>query len=777
LACSLSAANATAILVKRINRLKAKSIFFFYRLLQAVLSPLVLLYFLLRCIQNRRYFPTLSERLGLLPREYQQTVCGAIWFHAVSVGEVIAISPLVDRLRQEFPCAPIFISTATLAGYTTATSKFKTNVFYAPLDYVFAVRHVLRTIRPSLLVVAETEIWPNLFRETKRTACGLAIVNGRISDKMAPTYQKWCWFFRHVLSHCDRIVVQSEEQRARFLAAGAPPERVSVGGNIKYDFNPFDSSAWLADFKGDSKLWIAASTTADDRVAEEDFVINCAQHLSGWKVVIAPRKPDRFEEVAHKLERSGLTFSRRSKNELFGDVLLLDTIGELSGIFGLADTVFMGGSLAERGGHNILEPAYFSRPIVVGPHMENFREIADEFRHCSAFIEIQGPSDLKAALLRASVDPLLGQRAKACADARRGAVDRVFTALNTIYRNATARYRRSLPGILFLWPFAQLWCLFRRRPVREQESLGVRVVSVGNITVGGTGKTPLVQYVAERFKDRGYRPGILSRGHGRSSHLDHLLLEPHAEASVIHTGDEAQIFLRSGVAYVGIGKDRITTGRLLKEKFNIDAFILDDGFQQFRLARDLDLVLIDAMNPFGDENLVPLGRLREPLLALQRASAFVITRTECNRPVDGIERRLREHNAHAPIFRSRVVPEAWVNYGTGETYPPTEIPFLRPLAFCGLGNPLSFWRTLDQLGIHPKEKVEFDDHHRYSAREIRRMGLLVKALNLDALLTTEKDVVNFCESTESIVAPAQVLWLKIGLEIDKEAEFLKLLFP
>ena len=177
------------------------------------------------------------------------------------------------------------------------------------------------------------------------------------------------------------------------------------------------------------------------------------------------------------------------------------------------------------------------------------------------------------------------------------------------------------------------------------------------------------------------------------------------------------------------------------------------------------------MKPFGDEDIVPLGRLREPIDAVRRASAFVITRTECNRPADGIEKRLREYNPDAPIFRSRVVPQAWVNFTTGDVYAPGNIPFKKTLAFCGLGNPQSFWRTLDSLNIHPLQCVDFDDHHRYTAREIQRMGLLVKALQLDALLTTEKDVVNFCESTEAIVAPAKILWLKISLEIENEAEF------
>jgi tetraacyldisaccharide 4'-kinase len=719
----------------------------------------------------------MPQRLGFLPFEYQQTVCGSIWFHAVSVGEVFAIAPLVERMRSEFPCSVVFVSTTTLTGYAAAVSRFHTNVFYSPIDYVFAVRKVLRTIRPGLLVVAETEIWPNLFREAKRTGCGLAIVNGRMSDAMSSRYRAWRFLFGPVLSCCDRIIVQSEEHQARFQAAGAPANRVTIGGNIKYDFEPRDSSSWLAAFKGDSRLWIAASTTADDRVAEEDFVIDCARGLPGWKLVIAPRKPERFDEVAHKLERARLNFSRRSRGELYGDVLLLDTMGELGGIFGFADAVFMGGTLAERGGHNILEPAYFAKPIVVGPHMENFREIAHEFRAASAFIEIQSAAELREAILRAAADPSLGARGKACADSRRGAVDRVTSGISEVYRNATPRYRRSLPGILFLWPFSQLWRAFRRRPGRKPESLGVRVISVGNITVGGTGKTPLVLYLAQKFKERGFRPGILMRGHGRISHHDQLTLSPNEEVSVTHTGDEAQIFLRSGLAHLGIGKDRIKTGRLLKEKFQLDAFILDDGFQGFRLARDLDLVLIDAMNPFGDEDLVPLGRLREPIAGVARASAFIITRTECNWPTAGIERRLRQHNPEAPIFHARAVPEAWVNASTGEGYPPAALPFKRTLAFCGLGNPQSFWRMLERLNVHPLEKVDFADHHRYSAREIRRMGLLVKALNLDALLTTQKDLVNFCESTDSIVTPAQILWLKIGFEIDEEARFLELLFP
>ena len=201
--------------------------------------------------------------------------------------------------------------------------------------------------------------------------------------------------------------------------------------------------------------------------------------------------------------------------------------------------------------------------------MENFREIAAQFRACEAFIQIEGASELKAAILRAADQPAMGVRAKACAESRRGAVDFAVLILSDVYRNSTAHYRRSLPGLIFLWPFAQLWYLFRRRPVAQQEKLNGFVISVGNITVGGTGKTPLVLYLAEQMREHGHSPGILTRGHGRSSPHERLLLKPYAETSVLHTGDEAQIFLQSGVAHLGIGSDRITTGRLLQEQYKL----------------------------------------------------------------------------------------------------------------------------------------------------------------------------------------------------------------
>ena len=195
---------------------------------------------LLRCLGNRAYLASLRQRFGLLPASFRQTMPGAIWLHAVSVGEAISAVELVRQLRQCLPRSPVFVSVSTLAGFETASRKLRdlASVFYAPVDYVWAVRRVLRCLRPSLVIVMETEIWPNLFRETKRTGAGLMLVNGRISDRAIGRYRALRWFFGGVLAPVDLVLAQSEAMRQRFLRIGAPPERVRVGGNLKYDLQP-----------------------------------------------------------------------------------------------------------------------------------------------------------------------------------------------------------------------------------------------------------------------------------------------------------------------------------------------------------------------------------------------------------------------------------------------------------------------------------------------------------------------------------------------------------
>src|SRR5215475_2259651 len=227
--------------MKRAKRLKTKGIYFLYRALQAFGLPVVLLYFLFRGLRNRGYWNSLRQRYGLLPRSFKQTGPGAIWLHAVSVGEILACLEFLRRLRAAFPQTRIFVSCSTIAGKTAADDKtagLADGVFYAPVDYAFAVRRVLRTLQPSVVVVAETEIWPNLFREVRRTGAGLLLVNGRISDRAFPRDLRWRSIFAAVLPHVDTTLAQSALMVERFAALGAPADRVHHSGNLKYDVEP-----------------------------------------------------------------------------------------------------------------------------------------------------------------------------------------------------------------------------------------------------------------------------------------------------------------------------------------------------------------------------------------------------------------------------------------------------------------------------------------------------------------------------------------------------------
>ena len=689
--------------------------------------------------------------------------------HAVSVGEVLAAIPLLEEMRRRTLGVPVFLSTSTLAGHETAAKRLHglvSGIFYAPLDYVWMVRRVLRQIRPAVVVVLETEIWPNLFREAKKLGCGLILVNGRISDRALPRYRRWEWLFREVLDHCDRILVQSEEMRNRFAA-----ERVDVAGNLKYDSAPapLPPDSPVRSFLGPGFLWIAASTSADDRLEEETFVIDAQKRLPGWRLIIAPRKPERFERVATLLADSGLTWTRRtSLNNPAADVLLLDSIGELSGLFEFADVVFMGGTLADRGGHNILEPAIHGKPVIAGPHLENFRDIEAHFERDRALLRVQSGDQLADAVLNA--DPALGERGRQAAEAERGAAKRTADAVLALYQSAYPSERSTQPGFAFLSIFAFIWkhlsARDRRKKAARARKLPVPAVSVGNITTGGTGKTPVTIELLKFFRNR--KVGALTRGYGRSS-SENVMFRPGDEIPAAITGDEPQLFMHAAQVPIGIGKDRYSAGMDLLEAADVGMLILDDGFQHLQLKRDFDLVLIDALRPFGGGHLVPLGRLREPLGGLARADAFVITRSDEAPNIDAIESILKRWNNTAPVFRASTVPVGWHSSDGAEPE------LQRTVAFCGLGNPQAFWKTLRGMGITPAACYDFDDHHRYSPSELRRLARHARDMGAHVLLTTAKDAINLEPDYQSILGDVKLYWLEIRTEIDRSQELFEMI--
>ncbi|MBI4873265.1 MAG: tetraacyldisaccharide 4'-kinase [Acidobacteria bacterium] len=746
-----------------------------YWLLQAAALPVVLLYFAHRAATDRNYRARFAERLGFLPPHFHRTVYGSVWLHAVSVGEVISAVEFIRRWRAACPWAPVFVSCGTVAGRALADEKLAglaEGVFYAPLDYRSAVRRVLRALRPSAVVVMETEIWPNLYREARRSGAALLIVNGRISDRTIARYRRLRWFFRPILERADAILAQSPRDVERYREIGAPAGRLSLGGNLKFDFEPSSEqppaevAAFLERVRPEH-TWIAASTMppfSEGDVDEDDVVIEAFQSLRKryprLLLILVPRRPARFDTAAAKLEAAGVPFVRRSALSGEGAVLLLDSVGELSSLFGLAGVVFMGGSLACRGGHNILEPAFFGRPIIAGPHMENFAAIAADFVAAGALARIGSPPELAPAVARLLDDAreraALGARARAAAEAQRGATERAVAVLS---RLAAVKVPHAPPRPL-LWPLTLLWRAGGavRATVRQQR-LHTPVVSVGGLTMGGTGKTPFVIWLAERLKERGAKPAILTRGYRRRISEPVTLLGAGESAPPERTGDEAQAYLRRAVGPVGIGADRARVGRLLEERFQPDVILLDDGFQHRRLARTLDIVLIDALDPFAGGAVPPLGRMREPLSALKRADVLVITRAARGRTFSGLEAELRRANPTAPLFYCRTRPEGWDGAFSGPA-----------AAFCGLANPAAFWDTLAGLGIRPVRTRAFPDHHRYSRAELETLERDARSAGAQTLLTTEKDLANLPGPTT-----LPLHWLRIGLEVDHAEELLRLI--
>jgi len=273
------------------------------------------------------------------------------------------------------------------------------------------------------------------------------------------------------------------------------------------------------------------------------------------------------------------------------------------------------------------------------------------------------------------------------------------------------------------------------------------VISVGALTMGGAGKTPLVAHLAAKLRGMGRNPAILTRGYKRISR-EPIVIVPRGESALVEsTGDEAQIFIRRGDAHVGIGANRYEVGRRMERELAPDLFLLDDGFQHVQLHRDRDIVLVDSEDP-GAGGVFPAGRLREPLSALARATEIVL-------------RGGGDFSAAAPLFHSRVIPIEWVDHATGSALPLETFRGSRVVAFCGLGNPRSFWRTLDEIGIAPLARREFPDHHRYSLGDLESLDAA------DAYLCTEKDAIN-------MAAPcARLFWLRIDIALDREAELLE----
>jgi 3-deoxy-D-manno-octulosonic-acid transferase len=425
-------------------------ILFFYNL--ALLTALVAgaPWWLWRMATTLKYREGLGERLGRV-RERLHTAYGKpiIWLHAVSVGEVLAVSRLVQEIDAAFPGYRLLISTTTRTGQELARTRFGADrVFYCPLDLTWAVRAYLNALKPRMLILAETEFWPNLLNGCFRRNIPVAVVNARISDRSWPRYQMLRRLWRPILVRLSRVLAQTHTDAERLVALGCQPELVSVSGNLKFDVRAVvesDATRFLQNQAEGRRFLVAGSTIEGEEsllAAAWPRILSADPDLV---MVVAPRHPDRFDDVVSVMKIAGIGVMRRTSWPAHwagtprllrsGEVIVLDTIGELASVYSLASVAFVGGSLVPSGGHNPLEPAQFGVPIVMGPHYANFRAITDDLLANNA-IRIAPKEDLTRVLLELLSNPeearKLGERARQVFEQQAGATARSIDALGKI---------------------------------------------------------------------------------------------------------------------------------------------------------------------------------------------------------------------------------------------------------------------------------------------------------------------------------------------------------
>lgn len=426
-------------------------ILFFYNL--ALLAALLAgaPWWLWRMATTHKYREGLRERLGKVPSGLRHDGRPLLWLHAVSVGEVLAVSRLVGELDRAFPGHRLVVSTTTRTGQSLARERFGAQrVFYCPLDLPWAVRAYLRALRPQMLILAETEFWPNLLNGCFRRNIPVAVVNARISDRSWPRYQMLRRLWQPLLGRLACVLAQSEVDAQRLRALGCAPERVSVAGNLKFDVRAAqqaEATRLLTARAQGLRLLVAGSTLEGEEAALLDAwprLLAAHPHLA---MVLAPRHPERFASVAALLENHGAPWLRRSAWQTQPDgalqpgmILLLDTIGELASVYSLASVAFVGGSLVAAGGHNPLEPAQFGVPIVMGPNYANFRAITDDLRAHHA-LRTASQQELAATLMellddRAAAEAM-GMRARQVFEQQAGATQRCVAALRPLLANQT----------------------------------------------------------------------------------------------------------------------------------------------------------------------------------------------------------------------------------------------------------------------------------------------------------------------------------------------------
>jgi len=813
-----------------------------YNIAAVLLVILIIPAFMVRSIREKGFVERIRQSLGFLPKHALDKVAkkNCIWVHAASVGEIVAASPLIKEFRKEFPRSPILVSVVTSSGYAMANRIIKDadTIIYYPLDLPCLPGYILRKVRPRVFLPVETELWPNFLKAARENHIPVMMVNGRISDKSVQRYHHLRSLLVDMIGTVTKFAMQSDIDAEYIVRLGADPKLVTVTGNTKFDQTytdvlPQEKTRLLQEigFDNTTKIFLAGST----HKGEEVFVLKAYEKLRqdfpDIKLVIAPRDILRKDEIVSICKNRGFTARMRTDLQKSPssdhDVVILDTIGELGKVYSIGNVIYVGGSLIQHGGHNILEPAAHGKAIIVGHYMFNFKDTHVLFKKRNACITVNNEEELSREVLALFRDDIrrrkMEQETLAIVKENKGASRKsaviLHEMLDDVEQHQSAHAIKStekienfqtylfqlvhgkeehgiLPkvviSVLYVFSFiygrlVNVKLAWYKHGILKRKSLDCHVISLGNITVGGTGKTPTAQCLARDIRDMGYRVVILNRGYRAKWRGEIGIVSDGKKLymSAAEAGDEAFLLAKHlPNVPVLIGPNRSVTGRYAVEHFGAEVAILDDGYQHWQLIRDMDILLIDAVNVFGNGYMLPRGTLREPMSHLDRADVCLMTKVD--QAAEGSCKHIRDtvgqYNDHALVVESIHLPRCFIEISdwyqdiAGDGIDISYMKNKKVMAVSAIGNPASFEQTIGDIGAEIVESLRFPDHHDYTDEEMMDMFQQAQNQGAEAIVITEKDAVKIPDGIMKAKRPIPVF--VISVEVTFEAgnkEFKELL--
>jgi tetraacyldisaccharide 4'-kinase len=797
----------------------------FYNLVLILSLPLTLPVFVFLMITRSEYRTGLAERLAYGPGRWDdlEKVRTRIWVHAASVGECLAVLPLIERCLADRPEWDLVFSVMTPAGRRLIEQRLgnRVRVRFFPVDLPGLAGRLLRRIAPDLIVLAETELWPNFLRSALQCDIPVLLVNGRISPRSYRRYRAIRWLFRETLRKIRIFGMQSAQDAQRIIELGAPPERVRVLGNLKFDQAAVPLSEWERQrlLKGlgwdaDQKILVAGSTHEKEEELLLTAFTRIREGMPSVRLILAPRHLNRLPGLAGLLaryEKTGVRHTRysdldRESPGAKADILLVDTMGQLGQLYSLGTVVFVGGSLVPVGGHNLMEPAALGRPVLFGPFVQHVQDTADLLLASGGGRMVHDVEELvrevQALLTETARRQAMERLARDTVRGHQGASGRAFVMVEEELKKRLVGpiLKRDFRGALERWfkermlsskggvltSFAALglrgasivyqgWQAMRTAAYSVGLLRSVRVtrpvISVGNLTLGGTGKTPTVMTVCRFLLAQGHRPAVLSRGYGGRNEKKIRVVSASTgiESGPEEVGDEPSLMADRlpGVSVV-VSSDRVAASEYAIEKLQSDVLVLDDGYQHLRLKRDLNLLVVDAVDSFGNGQVFPRGTLRESVGQLGRADVVLLTHVGRPDETAELQKFIRRYRPDMPIFTSRHRIVALVPLGGGSSLPFENFKGMRLVAAAGIGQPDRFIRILQAGETDVATACLYPDHYRYRGEDLDEIEAEAKRREATAIVTTEKDAVRI----RKLGRPMKAWWAaRLELVIDQSEAF------